>query len=87
MATKIYEDATTKELVIIRGTLESRYAAFSDLSRTNDDNSKLSVTHSNTGMSVLDPTIFSDLQNEGGTNYASFAALKSALDGFFNAEV
>jgi len=56
MATKIYEDATTKELVIIRGTLESRYAAFSDLSRTNDDNSKLSVTHSNTGMSVLDPT-------------------------------
>ena len=87
MATKIYEDATTKELVIVRGTLESRYAAFSDLSRTNDGNSKLSVTHSNTGRSVLDPIIFSNLQNEAGAAYASFAALKSALDGFFNAEV
>ena len=87
MATKIYEDATTKELVIVRGTLESRYAAFSDFSRTNDDNSKLSVTHSNTGRSVLDPIVFSNLQNEAGAAYASFAALKSALDGFFNAEV
>tara|TARA_R110002167_G_scaffold51576_2_gene149191 strand:+ start:204 stop:467 length:264 start_codon:yes stop_codon:yes gene_type:complete len=87
MATKIYEDSTTKELVIVRGTLESRYAAFSDLSRINDNNSKLSVTHSNTGKSVLDPTIFSDLQNESGVAYVSFAALKTALDGFFNAVV
>ena len=87
MATKIYEDATTKELVIVRGTLESRYAAFSDLSRINDNSSLISITHSNTGRSVLDPTVFSDLQNEGGSAYASFAALKSALDGFFNAEV
>ena len=87
MATKIYEDATTKELVIVRGTLESRYAAFSDLSRINDNSSLISITHSNTGRSVLDPTVFSDLQNESGSAYASFAALKSALDGFFNAEV
>ena len=87
MATKIYEDATTKELVIVRGTLESRFAAFSDLSRVNDNNLNLSITHSDNGMTVLDPTLFSDLQNEGGSAYASFAALKTALDGFFDSSL
>ena len=86
MATKIYEDATTKELVIVRGTLESRYAASSDLSRTNDDNSKLSVNHSNNESSVLDPIVFSNLQNEAGAAYASFAELKNSLDGYFSFE-
>ena len=79
MATKIYEDATTKELVIVRGTLESRYAAFSDLSRTNDDNSKLSVTHSNTGRSVLDPIVFSDLQNESWSCLCKFRCIKKCI--------
>jgi len=87
MATKIYEDATTKELVITRGTLESRFAAFSDLSRINDNSLQLSVTHSQSGKTVLDPTLFSDLQNEAGTAYASFAALKTALDGFFDSTI
>ena len=87
MATKIYEDLTSKELVVVRGNLESRFAAFSDLSRVNDNNLHLSITHSDSGKTILDPTLFSDLQNEGGTNYSSFAALKTAIDGFFNAEV
>tara|TARA_Y100000385_G_C12607816_1_gene431634 strand:- start:225 stop:488 length:264 start_codon:yes stop_codon:yes gene_type:complete len=87
MATKIYEDATTKELVIVRGTLESRFAAFSDLSRVNDNSLELSITHSESGRTVLDPTLFSDLQNEGGSAYASFSALKTALDGFFDSSL
>jgi len=87
MATKIYEDTTTKELVIIRGTLESRYGAFSDLSRINDASLKLSITHSDTGRSILDPAAFGDLQTSAGVAYASFAALKTALDGFFDATV
>lgn len=87
MATKIYEDATTKELVIVRGTLESRFAAFSDLSRVNDNSLELSITHSESGRTVLDPTLFSDLQNEAGSAYASFSALKTALDGFFDSSL
>ena len=87
MATKIYEDTVTKELVIIRGTLESRFASFSDLSRVNDNNLHLSITHSESGKTILDPTLFSDLQNQSGTPYASFAALKTALDGFFDSEL
>jgi len=87
MATKIYEDATTKELVITRGTLESRFAAFSDLSRVNDNSLKISITHSDSGRTILDPTLFSNLQNASGTAYASFAALKTALDGFFDSAI
>tara|TARA_R110000782_G_scaffold86864_1_gene168286 strand:+ start:188 stop:451 length:264 start_codon:yes stop_codon:yes gene_type:complete len=87
MATKIYEDATTKELVVIRGGLESRYGAFSDLSRINDNDTNLSITHSESGRTILDPTIFSQLQNSSGTAYASFAALKTALDGFFDSTI
>ena len=87
MATKIYEDTVTKELVIIRGTLESRFASFSDLSRVNDNSLDLSITHSVSGKTILDPTLFSDLQNQSGTPYSSFAALKTALDGFFDSEI
>jgi hypothetical protein len=87
MATKIYEDAVTKELVIIRGTLESRFASFSDLSRINDNSLELSITHSVSGKTILDPTLFSDLQDEGGSAYGTFAALKSALDGFFDSTI
>ena len=87
MAIKIYEDATTKELVVKRNTLESRYAAFSDLSRINDNDLSLSITHSESGRSILSPTLFSDLQNEAGSAYGSFAALKTALDGFFDSSI
>ena len=87
MATKIYEDLTSKELVVVRGNLESRFAAFSDLSRVNDNNLYLSITHSESGKTILDPTLFSDLQNQSGTPYPSFAALKTALDGFFDSEL
>ena len=87
MATKIYEDLTSKELVVVRGNLESRFAAFSDLSRVNDNNLDLSITHSDSGKTILDPTLFSDLQKQSGTPYASFAELKTALDGFFDSEI
>ena len=87
MATKIYEDAVTKELVIIRGTLESRFASFSDLSRVNDNSLSLTITHSQSGKTILDPTLFSDLQDEGGSAYGTFAALKLALDGFFDSTI
>jgi hypothetical protein len=87
MATKIYEDTVTKELVIIRGTLESRFASFSDLSRVNDNSLSLTITHSQSGKTILDPTLFSDLQDEGGSAYGTFAALKLALDGFFDSTI
>jgi len=35
-------------------------------------------------MPILDKTLYSDLQDEAGTAYASFAALKLALDSYFD---
>jgi len=87
MAIKIYEDSTTKELVIDRGSTEDRYGVFSEIRRVNHNDTNLSLSAIATNLTLLEPTIYSDLQNEAGTPYASFAALKTALDGFFDATV
>jgi hypothetical protein len=95
MAIKIYQDGTTKELVISNGpisgvssgTQERRYPAFSEVARVNYNDTHLSIKSVSTNSVMLDPTIFSQLQNEAGTAYASFAALKTALDGYFDATI
>ena len=87
MAIKIYEDSTTKELVIDRGATEDRYGVFSEIRRVNHNDLELSLSAISTNLALLVPTAFGDLQNEAGTPYASFAALKTALDGFFDATV
>jgi len=81
MAFKIYQDTVTKELVINNG-IEYRYPAFSEIQRQKYGDFLILKTVS--GVSLLDKTIYSDLQNEAGTAYASFAALKTALDGYFD---
>jgi len=85
MAIKIYEDATTKELVIERGNTEDRYPAFSELKRTKVGAGNIEIKAIASNNAILDSTIFSDLQNSGGTPYASFAALKTELDKYFDA--
>ena len=84
MAIKIYQDAATKELVIEDG-IEYRYPAYSEIQRQQYGDSLILKTVGN--VLLLNKTIYSDLQNEAGTAYASFAALKTALDGYFDATI
>ena len=81
---KIYVDTVTKELVIEKG-IEYRYPAYSEVQRQKWGDYIVIRTVSN--VPILDKTIYSDLQNEAGTAYASFAALKTALDPYFNSEI
>jgi len=81
---KIYVDTVTKELVLNNG-IEYRYPAYCEIQRQKQGDFIIIKTTNN--VSVLDKTIYSDLQNEAGTAYASFAALKLALDPYFNSEI
>jgi hypothetical protein len=81
---KIYVDTVTKELVILNG-IEYRYPAYCEIQRQKQGDFIIIKTTQN--VAVLDKTIFSDLQDEAGTAYASFAALKTALDSYFNSEL
>ena len=86
MATKIYEDPTTKELVIEdENGNEIRYAAFCEMARHKKDSDNLLITHVPSGRTILKTTNYADLTDSGGTPYANFAALKTALDGYFDA--
>jgi hypothetical protein len=81
---KIYVDTVTKELVLNNG-IEYRYPAYCEIQRQKQGDFIIIKTTNN--VAVLDKTIYSDLQNEAGTAYASFAALKLALDPYFNSEI
>ena len=81
---KIYQDTVTRELVIENG-IEYRYPAFCEIQRQKQGNYLLVKTVQ--GQNLLLQAPYTSLFNEGGTVYGSFAALKSALDGYFNAEV
>ena len=78
---KIYEDTVTKELVLLNG-IEYRYPAYSEIQRQKQGDFLIIKTVG--GVDILNKTLFSDLQDEAGTPYASFAALKTALDGYFD---
>tara|TARA_R110000764_G_scaffold21331_4_gene53906 strand:+ start:2255 stop:2503 length:249 start_codon:yes stop_codon:yes gene_type:complete len=78
---KIYVDTITKELVILNG-IEYRYPAYCEIQRQKQGDFLIVKTTNN--VSVLDKTLFSDLQDEAGTPYASFSALKTALDSYFD---
>jgi len=81
---KIYVDTITKELVILNG-IEYRYPAYCEIQRQKQGDFLIVKTTNN--VSVLDKTLFSDLQDESGTPYVSFAALKTALDSYFDATI
>tara|TARA_R110000803_G_scaffold65653_3_gene126795 strand:+ start:370 stop:618 length:249 start_codon:yes stop_codon:yes gene_type:complete len=81
---KLYQDATTKELVFNNG-IEYRYPAFSEIQRQQYGDYLILKTVS--GVSLVDKTLYSDLQDLAGTPYASFAALKTALDGYFDSTI
>ena len=81
---KIYVDTITKELVILNG-IEYRYPAYCEIQRQKQGDFLIVKTTNN--VPVLDKTLFSDLQDEAGTPYASFAALKTALDSYFDATI
>ena len=81
---KIYVDTVTKELVLNNG-IEYRYPAYCEIQRQKQGDFIIIKTTNN--VAVLDKTIYSDLQDEAGTAYASFAALKLALDPYFNSEI
>ena len=81
---KLYQDTVTKELVFDNG-IEFRYPAFSEIQRQQYGDFLILKTVS--GISLLDKTLYSDLQTSAGVAYASFAALKTALDGYFDASI
>jgi len=81
---KIFQDSVTKELVIENG-IEYRYPAFSEIQRQKQGD--ILIVKTIQGNNLLMQAPYTSLHNEGGTVYASFAALKTALDGYFNAEV
>ncbi len=78
---KIYVDSVTKELVVLNG-IEYRYPAYCEIQRQKQGDHIIIKTTQ--GVSILDKTLYSDLQDEAGTPYASFAALKTALDSYFD---
>ena len=81
---KIFQDSVTKELVIENG-IEYRYPAFSEIQRQKQGD--ILIVKTIQGNDLLIQAPYTSLHNEAGTVYASFAALKTALDGYFNAEV
>ena len=81
---KIFQDTVTKELVIENG-IEYRYPAFSEIQRQKQGD--ILIVKTIQGNNLLMQAPYTSLHNEAGTVYASFAALKTALDGYFNAEV
>ena len=81
---KIYEDSVTKELVILNGT-EYRYPAYCEIQRQRQG--PFLIIKTIQGVDILNKTLFSDLQDEAGVAYASFAALKTALDGYFDSTI
>ncbi len=87
MSVKLYHDATTKELVLEDGQ-EKRYPAYSEIMRTYVGTDKLIVkaicAYKNNGV-ILAETVYTDIEDSGGTPYASMAALKTALDPYFDA--
>jgi len=78
---KIYVDSVTKELVVLNG-IEYRYPAYCEIQRQKQGD--FIIIKTTQGVSILDKTLYSDLQDEAGTPYASFAALKTALDSYFD---
>jgi len=78
---KIYVDSVTKELVILNG-IEYRYPAYCEIQRQKQGDHIIIKTTQD--VSILEKTLYSDLQDEAGTPYASFAALKTALDSYFD---
>ena len=87
MAIKIYEDGSTKELVIERSSNdEVRFPAFSEIRRRKIGSDALEIS-TVSGVLLLEKNVFGNLTNSGGTPYASFAALKTALDPYFDAAV
>ena len=81
---KIYQDTVTKELVLLNG-IEYRYPAYSEIQRQKQGDFIIIKTVG--GVDILNKTLFSDLQDEAGVAYASFAALKTALDGYFDSSI
>ena len=81
---KIYEDLVTKELVLVNG-IEYRYPAYCEIQRQKQGDFLIIKTIQ--GVDILNKTLFSDLQDEAGVAYASFAALKTALDGYFDSTI
>jgi hypothetical protein len=78
---KIYVDSVTKELVILNG-IEYRYPAYCEIQRQKQGD--FIIIKTTQDVSILEKTLYSDLQDEAGTPYASFAALKTALDSYFD---
>ena len=81
---KIFEDTVTKELVIENG-IEYRYPAYSEIQRQKQGD--ILIVKTIQGNALLIQAPYTSLHNEAGTVYASFAALKTALDGYFDSEI
>lgn len=81
---KIFEDTVTKELVIENG-IEYRYPAYSEIQRQKQGD--ILIVKTIQGNALLIQAPYTSLYDEAGTVYASFAALKAALDGYFDSTI
>jgi len=81
---KIFQDTVTKELVVENG-IEYRYPAYSEIQRQKQGDTLIVKTIQGNNLIIKAP--YTNLSNEAGTTYASFAALKTALDGYFDSTI
>ncbi len=86
MAIKIFVD-TTGELVVNKtengGDIE-RYPAFCEITRHQRDADKIIIKSITRGNTIVVPTAFGDIEDEGGTPYANYTALFDALTPYFD---
>ena len=81
---KLYVN-TTGELVIDDGNQKKKFPAFYGIGRTytNGDDS-LILKNLASGEGILGETVYSDIQDEAGDDYADMAAVNTEIDPYFD---
>jgi len=84
MATKIYIDGTTGELVVERGNSKSGFPAFTEVYREMDtDKGTFTVKSVHSRYEPIEPILASQAVNEAGTPYADLQAIWDAITPYF----
>jgi len=85
MATKIYLDGTTGELVIERGTSKTGVPAFTEVYREMDtDKDTITIKSVHSRYEPLESIPASQAVDEAGSSYANLQAIWDALTPYFS---
>jgi len=88
MATKIYIDGTTGELVVERGNSKSGFPAFMEVYREMDtDKGTFTVKSVHSRYEPIEPILIANAVDGAGSPYANLQALWDALTSYFDATV